>query len=205
MPKVKINMLRGKVIRGTPSRSVPKGIIEIDTDDPKQKDLLHLIELAESGAKHMGRKMAEFVVDGPNFTFTQEHLRIVRMAPPSAYPQIAAGLAAEIGTSPEAAAQQLAQALDIPMAQFLPPEPAADEAAGTSEHQFSPMEIAELEKAEPKDYRQIAIGFAGFRGIRIEDAAAELAAAVGHPWPIDAPVEEAAPEAEPKSKKAAGK
>lgn len=215
----KIRMLRGKVIAGTPTRTVVKNqILTIDLDDPKQKDLHHLVELAKTDARHMGRNLCEYVVEGPTMTFTGAELAIIKLSPVSAFPEIAAALAKQLDTSRENAALMLAQALEVSVDLFLGSAPAAEpefEVSPVAEpepsgYRFSEREIESLRDAGPEDYFQAAKGFADFRGITIDEAAAEIAAAVGHPWPINIePVADAAPAPatpEPKpGKKASGK
>lgn len=190
MPKFKIRMLRGKVIQGTPSRGVPKGVIEIDTDDPKQKDLWHLVDLAQTGATHLGRRVAEFVVDGPLKSFSGADLDMLRLAPVSAYPGIAVALAEQIGTTPELAARQLAQALDVPVELF----------ATSAGYHFSPDEIANLKQASIDQQPSIAKEFAAYAKVSLEEAGKLLSDATGMEWAI-APAPEALTAEEPPAKK----
>lgn len=204
----KIRMLRGKVIAGTPTRTVTKGqVLEIDLDDRKQEDLWHLVELAKAGVHHMGRNLCEYYVEGPTMSFSAEQLAIIKLAPVSAYPEIAAGLAKQIGTSPEDAAMQLAQALEMDQASFMPPAPKPGGFPG-----FSERELAQLRKCPP-EFREGVVRdlTAAYPEVSREEAIALLVEAVGS-WDIpqaDAPTPEpteagleamTAPEPDPKAK-----
>ncbi len=76
---LKIRLLRGICLRAKGNVAYAPGVYPVnpETKNPNEQELLRL---AQPGVTHMGRKVAEFVLDGPAFAFNAGQLEMIRMA-----------------------------------------------------------------------------------------------------------------------------
>lgn len=147
---LKVRLIRGICLRQKGNVAYKAGTqltISSATKDPNEQELLRL---AEPGVLHMGRNVAEFVLDGPALEFTSAELEVIRMAPRSAYPEIAKNLAAKMECSVDHTAALLARALNIHKSAFLPYSELRDPVQESSEAPFEREPVVEsIQETEP--------------------------------------------------------
>lgn len=208
---IKIRLTRGVVFHGKKNVAYRRGTVF--TVNPETTDAfeLELLRLAKPGEKHLGRQVAEQILEGPTYQFTPVELDILRLAPRNAIPTIAQGLAQKLGCSVDHVMRIMSNALEEPLEfagdpleLLLPPELPPE--VSTVSFRFAQHEIENL-KLTPLSMRPSIIEPVAERAqCSLQEAQLLLLDQVGGEWPMELPpvdlMEEAPDEvrSEPESK-----